>query len=118
MRRATTIVMLVGALLISAAAGAHSGILGSTPRSGAILAASPPSIDVAFNEITRLTSVVLVNEGGERRLEFAPTGAAERFSIQRPDLKPGRNEVRWRALSRDGHVVAGSIILVVKPGRR
>jgi methionine-rich copper-binding protein CopC len=36
--------------------------------------------------------------------------------VHDPKLSNGRNEVKWKALSKDGHAISGSIIIVVKPG--
>ena len=32
----------------------------------------------------------------------------------KPELAPGRNEIRWTALSADGHVIEGSLIIVLR----
>jgi methionine-rich copper-binding protein CopC len=61
--------------------------------------------------------MVVVEAGKpERKLEFMPTGRAKSFRANNPDLGEGRNEIRWKALSKDGHPVSGSIIVAVKPG--
>lgn len=104
--------------LFSSAAYAHSTIKATIPSSGAVLAASPPEIVLELNEAARLTSLVAVApDGSERKLAFEPPGSAKRFTASAPQLADGRNEVRWKALSRDGHPVGGKIIIVIKPAR-
>ncbi len=102
-------------LLAAIPAFAHTTLTSSVPASGSILPQSPERVTLSFGELTRLTSVVVTTSGGERRLAFEPTGAALEFHVGAPALANGRNELQWRALSRDGHVVSGSIILVVRP---
>lgn len=94
---------------------AHTSLSGSTPKSGAELDESPPAIELTFRGEARLTSVVAVVNGAERRLEFTPKASATSFRIENPQLQPGRNEIQWKALSKDGHVVSGSLTFTVKP---
>lgn len=97
------------------AAFAHSALKRSEPASGSVLAASPPSVVLVFGEEARLTSVVAVAEGqSERKLAFAPEGSATSFTVAEPALSPGRNEIRWKALSQDGHPVSGTVVLVIR----
>lgn len=102
--------------LMAGAAAAHTMLHGSSPASGSILAASPKEITLTFMEPTRLASVSVEGPGRpERRLKVLTKGAASVIVIPKPQLVPGRNSIRWRAVSADGHVVAGEIILVVRP---
>ena len=102
--------------LAALAVHAHSTVKRTDPASGSILAASPAAVVLELNEPARLTSVVVVlADRPERKLEFTPAGSSTTFTIDRPELAPGRNEIRWKALSKDGHPVGGSIILVIKP---
>jgi len=107
---------LVSLLMVnSLSALAHSTMKASSPASGSILEQAPNELVLTFNEPTRLTSLTIVSATGESQLQFMPSGSAEAFTSERPPLAAGRNEVSWRALSRDGHVVEGAIILVVRP---
>jgi methionine-rich copper-binding protein CopC len=95
---------------------AHTAVTGTKPKSGSVLAASPPVVEINFEHAAHLASVVVLEAGkAERQLAFTPSGAATSFRLPAPALGPGRNEIRWKALSIDGHVVSGSLILVIKP---
>lgn len=108
--------ILLLAALAPVAALAHSTLKRTDPASGAVLATSPPSVVLEFNEPARLTSVVAVAaDQSERKLEFTPSGSATTFTVAEPSLEAGRNELRWKALSKDGHPVSGTVILVIKP---
>ena len=105
------------ALLVAMSAAAHTALDSSSPASGSILAESPDTITLNFSEPTRLVSVLRAAPTESVRLSFVPAASATTFTIVSPALAPGRNEVQWHALSLDGHVVDGSIILVVRPSR-
>jgi methionine-rich copper-binding protein CopC len=112
--RAAAAALLLAALT-PLAAFAHSTLKRTDPASGSVLAASPASVVLEFGEPARLTSVVAVAaDQSERKLEFAPTGSATTFTVAEPGLTPGRNELRWKALSKDGHPVSGTVILVIE----
>jgi methionine-rich copper-binding protein CopC len=91
-------------------AAAHTTLESSTPPSGATLDQSPASIEMTFHHPVNLTSVVVVDASKtERKLEFAPHAAATTFQLPNPQLVAGRNEIKWKGLSKDGHVVTGSL---------
>ena len=103
--------------LFATLAFAHSTVKGTVPASGSTLAESPPQVVIHFNEPARMVSVVVARaDVAERKLQFTPDGQAVSFTIASPQLAEGRNEIKWRALSKDGHPIGGSIIIVVKPG--
>lgn len=94
----------------------HTTVASTSPESDSVLDQSPPLIEIEFRDAASLTSVVVLEAGKpDRKLEFTPIGRATSFKIQDPRLGPGRNEIQWKALSMDGHVISGSLILVIKP---
>jgi methionine-rich copper-binding protein CopC len=97
-------------------AAAHTTLESSSPPSGATLEQSPPVIEMKFRHPINLTSVVVVDAGkGERKLEFTPHASAAVFKLTNPQLAAGRNELAWKGLSSDGHVVTGSLVFEIKP---
>ena len=118
MRHLLGVLGLALAMAVSAApALAHSTVKSTAPVSGSILPASPTEVTITFNEPARMTSIVVVEAGKpERKLEFMPGGSATVFMVHNPNLATGRNEIKWTALSKDGHPISGSIIIVIKPG--
>ena len=103
-------------LFATSIAFAHTAAISTTPKSGAVLDASPPFISITFKEAARLTAVNVVHvESKEpRKLAFTPNGSATEFKIDSPQLPAGKSVVSWAALSQDGHVVKGSIVITVK----
>ena len=110
------LILGAGLLSLSALAIAHTTIKSTVPVNEAVLRQSPAVIEVAFEHIAQLTSVALVVAGQEpRKLGFEPLGNAFNFTITNPQLAPGRNEVRWKGLSSDGHVIGGTLVFTVDP---
>jgi methionine-rich copper-binding protein CopC len=108
-------VLLASLLVLCAPSSrAHTTLRGTVPASGSVLTESPPSIELTFLEPARLTSLMIVTAAGERPLAFTPTASALTFVSAEPRLEPGRNEIRWTALSRDGHVIEGHLIIVLR----
>ena len=102
-------------LAFASVAAAHTAAVGSTPKSGSILEASPPSIEITFKAPVRVTAVVVQQDGKpERKLASTPQTAATTIKIDNPQLEVGLSHVHWTALSQDGHVVKGVIDLTVK----
>lgn len=94
---------------------AHTTVIGTSPKVGS-LEQSPPFIEISFRDPVRLTSVVAVEAGKPgRKLEFTPAESAAKFKVIDPKLGPGRAEIQWKALSKDGHVISGSLIFVIGP---
>ena len=84
--------------------------------SGATLEQSPPVIEIRFLGSISLSSVVVVDASkAERKLEFTPHAAAAVFQLPNPQLAAGKSEIKWKGLSKDGHVVTGSLVYEVKP---
>ena len=107
----------MGLLSASFAVGAHTALKGAKPADGAVLDSSPPSIEITFEHAVQMTSVsVIAEQAAERKVTFKPTTSSTTFTVEQPALVAGHNEVRWKALSKDGHVVTGKLTYVVKPG--
>lgn len=106
---------LVASALLTTAVLAHSSLTRSTPANGSVLDASPATIELTFRGAVRLTSVVVVKpDQSQLPLAFTPQGSADSFSVKQPQLAHGRNEIQWKALSKDGHVIGGTLLFTVK----
>jgi copper resistance protein C len=104
------------ALVSALAANAHTTMESSDPPNGAVLEQSPPTIEMRFKHPVQMTSIVVLEaDKSERKLAFAPTAGAALITIDKPGLHAGRNEIRWKALSKDGHVIDGTLVYVIKP---
>lgn len=117
MKLCGTTAMTVALVLMqfTVAAFAHTKLTEAKPGSESVLEQSPLVIELTFEHAVNLTSAVLVVPGkAERTLVFKPVGSATSFRIEDPRLGPGRNEIRWKALSGDGHVVTGTLVYEIR----
>ena len=109
------LLLSIALLAVSCGAAAHTALKGAKPADGATLESSPPSIEITFEHAVQMTSIsVVADKAAERKLTFTPTTAGTTFTVDKPALAAGHNEVHWKALSRDGHVVTGKLTYTVK----
>jgi len=107
--------MLAG---LATAVLAHTPLKETSPASGSILEVSPDSVMLEFGQAVRLTLVRVESpDGSERRLDFSPRESSAIFETEAPNLVAGRNAIHWTALSPDGHVIEGVVILVLRPAQ-
>jgi copper resistance protein C len=103
------------ALVVALGAGAHTTVEKTRPATDAPLDSSPPTIEIQFKHAVQMTSVVVLDAAkSERKLTFAPVTSAALITIDEPALQVGRNEIRWKGLSKDGHVISGTLLFAVK----
>jgi methionine-rich copper-binding protein CopC len=98
-------------------AAAHSLLLEATPAADSVVAASPSTVRLRFNNRIekRLSRVRLVDERGTPHdLTVAEDGAADWLTATVPAVAAGRYRVEWQVLSTDGHVVTGRYTFTVK----
>ncbi len=99
-------------------AAAHSPLISSSPADGDVLAAAPPAIKMKFRSTARLVRLALTGaqsgESGEVTLsEEHLMVEKQRHTVALPAIAADEYEVRWRALSADGHLVKGSFSFTV-----
>ncbi len=96
-------------------AAAHSPLISSSPADGDVLAAVPNAIEIKFRGTARLVRLVLTGaQSGEVALsEEHLMVEKHRHTVALPAIAADEYEVRWRALSADGHLVKGSFSFTV-----
>ena len=102
---------LVAAMMVvvTGAAFAHSKQEVTVPHDGAVLAAPPDVVSIAFDAPMRITVIRLTSEAGDafelgRSDDMQPVTD---FHAIPPALPNGRYTVEWRGLSADGHAMKG-----------
>ncbi len=108
---------LVAPALLPGVAAAHSELRRSVPATGAVLASPPERIELHFNERVQVTAIRLFRESGAE-IAFPGRRAireAEAEILPAPPLEAGAYRIEWRAISRDGHPVGGTIRFAVRP---
>jgi copper transport protein len=118
--RSSFLVAALAAAAWPAAAAAHANLLRSQPANGAVLAHAPTEVRLVFDDTVRpLGGAKAVRNGDgsilggkERRL-----GSRVLVVPLRRGLRDGDYSVAWRAISDDGHTVAGVLAFAVGAGR-
>ena len=122
MRRSIVIAVLLASLARPAPVDAHAVLVKSSPAKRAVLAASPPRVELTFNErLEPAYSTVSVAAADNARVDDGKVAVGpedpRRLSVGVSALKPGRYTVKFRVLSVDGHVVEGTFPFDVRPKR-
>ena len=104
-------------LLWPLALSAHAHLEQSQPAEGANLNRAPEQFVLKFSESAHLTALSVQKSGEHeaRKIESLPAAASDQISVPAPRLEPGAYELRYRVLSADGHLVAGSVHFKISP---
>ena len=104
--------VLAASVLVAAVgvAQAHAHLLEVSPADGSVISTVPTQLALRFSESARLTALSIEKNGADpQKLTALPRQPQSKIVVPLPVLAPGRYLVSWRALSADGHVVAGQI---------
>ena len=119
--RAAVVIALAGSALAVAPPSLHVHLTRSDPAAGSTLPAAPRTISLWFSEPVQInvTSVRLTGPDSASVEVAAPVmgdGAnLPVVAMVRGPMKPGRQQVRWRTMSRDGHAVSGTFAFALVP---
>jgi methionine-rich copper-binding protein CopC len=91
----------------------------SEPRVGHVLDTPPPAVRIWFDgAIEPVFSTLRVEDAGKRRVDRndARVDSSDRtlLEVSLPSLPPGRYQVFWSVVARDGHRTEGSFPFRVK----
>jgi copper transport protein len=98
------------ALAVPAAASAHASVTKVVPGYRQRLAASPPNVQIHFDQhVTLLANAIRVYDQNGRIVSGASRTTPDDEGVVAPlqRLPKGAYTVRWQAISGDGHVVSG-----------
>lgn len=114
--------LLLAASFVTAAttpALAHSFLVEATPSSKDHVVSSPKTVKLRFGGGVEPAYSKLTIEGADGKvLAEGAVGVPEKdreLSVNSPDLTPGKYVVRYRVLSKDGHIVEGNYEFFVDP---
>lgn len=106
--------------LLPLAAQGHAKLTRATPSEGSTVAVAPTLVALGFNEAATLTALSIQKEGDKapQKLGPLPKAPAAQFTVALPKLTPGSYVVRYRVLSDDSHVMAGTLkFTLAAPGK-
>lgn len=92
-------------------ASAHDELVSSTPEAGTVYETAPAEVKLTFSDdvIPVGTAVVVVDHHGEEIEVGETTVSGTDVTAALPADLAGEYQVRWRAVSSDGHVIDGTI---------
>jgi copper transport protein len=108
--------LLVVLLLVAGLAtpaDAHAVLLSVTPADGSVLTVQPASVELRFNEAVTAGAVTLIDAQGRTRDDAKVKAAGDTITIMLPAGLQGSQVVSYRAISQDGHPVAGSMVFSI-----
>jgi methionine-rich copper-binding protein CopC len=103
--------VLCAGLALPLLAGAHAHLTAAEPADGSTLSAAPAQFILRFSEPALLTALGVQAQGTSRpqKITPLPTTASAEIHVAAPPLAPGAWELRYRVVSADGHLMAGSV---------
>ena len=107
---------LLTASLIAPIANAHTKVQSASIKDGGIYQTMPEVFDLVFAQKVGLaTFSIKDSEGRNIDVDFMPPKSREtKFTVPMPKLARGQYKMTWRAVSKDGHVVKGSLSFTVQ----
>jgi len=95
-------------------AAVHATLLSSEPADGAVIAAAPARLVLAFNEPVSPLVLRLVSPNGATTLLQGSVEGASSLAIALPaGLLPGTHVASWRVVSLDGHPIGGAVVFSI-----
>lgn len=108
MRLLNTVLLLTG-FVLGSSAWAHASLSSSTPANGAVLNASPSTLELTFSAPVRLVRVTLQDHTKKDIALTVPSGikSEAQYSIPLPELTFSHYTVSWVVMGEDGHKMSG-----------
>ncbi len=105
-----TLLLLAGIL----PALAHATLTGTSPPDGAVLETPPPALVLSFNEPVSPLAATLIRAGQDtgEPVDLVPNGTELTLPFN-ARLDDGTYVVSWRAVSDDGHPIAGTSVFSI-----
>jgi copper transport protein len=118
MRVLAAVAALLFVVCRSTAAFAHASLVATEPRDGSMVAQTPKTVRLRFNEPVTPAVIRVIDSDGTTRNDAAVHAANETIEITLPTgLPAGTQVISYRVISADGHPVAGSMMFSVGMGK-
>ena len=117
-----TLVLIMGLIItllsVSQPVSAHATLEQVQPDKDAVVKQSPEKITMTFNEPvhTKHSGITLYDDKGKELEQLEPneTGSSKKLTFNVDHLDKGTHQVKWHAISADGHEVGNSYNFSVK----
>ncbi|MGY8633936.1 CopD family protein [Bradyrhizobium sp. 14AA] len=106
-----TLLLVVG---FATGALAHAALVAVEPASGSVIANTPKTVELRFNEVVTPGVIRLIDGAGRARDDVRVDASGETISVAMPpDLPQGTAVVSYRVISQDGHPVSGAVVFSI-----
>jgi copper transport protein len=114
MRLIVGLATLLAVLCFATGASAHASLVATEPGDGSVLAATPKTIQLRFNESVMPAVISLIDAEGKTRDDATVRAIDQTIVITPPlSLPRGTQVVSYRVISQDGHPVSGSLVFSI-----
>lgn len=117
--RTLTLLALVLALLLGSAstATAHDSLASSNPSTGAALETAPEKATLVFTgDLTEIGAALLLEGPDGQNRPLTPAVSGREVTAALPSGLSGRQRLKWRVVSSDGHPIEGVVEFTVGTG--
>ena len=117
--RTLTLLALVLALLLgsASAATAHDSLASSNPSTGAALETAPEKATLVFTgDLTEIGAALLLEGPDGQNRPLTPAVSGREVTAALPSGLSGRQRLKWRVVSSDGHPIEGVVEFTVGTG--
>jgi copper transport protein len=95
-------------------ASAHASLVSTEPSDGSVLAATPKTVELRFNEPVTPAVITVIDAAGKTRGDVTVAAMDKIVTLTLPATLPdGTQVVSYRVISADGHPVAGSLLFSI-----
>ena len=109
MRRLVTAVVVALLTIVSTLPVlAHASLLGAQPADGEVITEAPTELVLTFNEPVSPLAMLLVGLDGTTSPLLTVSAEGDTLRIALPADQVGTQVISWRAISTDGHPIAGT----------
>lgn len=101
--------ILIFSIISNGSLLAHSDVIKTIPKNGAILDKAPQTISIYMTKKIRLVKVHIRDQNDKMiKVNTAQyKGFANNFTLPIPTIENGIYKVNWRAIAQDGHIMKG-----------
>ncbi|MET3838467.1 CopD family protein [Bradyrhizobium sp. OAE829] len=113
LRAIAAVAALLVALCLATETFAHASLVAAEPADGSVVAETPKTVQLQFNESVTPAVVNLIDAAGKTRPVTVRAVDQSVVIVLPDDLPRGTQVVSYRVVSQDGHPVGGSVVFSI-----
>jgi methionine-rich copper-binding protein CopC len=107
--------LIAAAMLSTAPAFAHGGLVETSIENNASFAQNPVEFKIEFEHDSMISSIMLMTANNKMiALDYKPTKTlGKAFTVPLPKLDKGAYTLSWKSVAKDGHAMPGAVKFTV-----